>query len=145
MTENDQQFDDEVKALVEKQRAKDKHFDWTANMNTGSYLVLPNPSADVVQHEQHDSPPPPPEESEEEKLQRIWGNYKNAVAHGIYSEWLDCSQADGVEKLHQKMLKKWTTKNAASKVDIQALQQAEARAAFEDAMERQAEMFGPGE
>ena len=123
MHDNEQQFDAEIRALIEKRRAKDRFFDLDANEKTGSYLILPGPSQDVVQRQQQDAPPPSAEESEEEKLRRVLERYKNAVAQGVFSEWLNCSQADGVAKLHQKMEQRWAAKNKASKVKLSELNQ----------------------
>lgn len=124
MADNDQQFDDEIRALIEKRRAKDRFFDNDTNEKTGSYLILPGPSQDVVQRQQQDTPPPLVE-SDEEKLRRVLERYKNAVAQGVFSEWEHCTQADGIAALHERMLKRWTAKNKTSKVKVDELNQPE--------------------
>lgn len=94
----DDQFDDELRQLVEKYRRKDKTFDWTTTAQARSYLKQPEPSQDVVQRGKQDLPvvlvP-----TEEEQFQRRLEAYKNAVSFGLFSEWPTCKHQEGVERL----------------------------------------------
>lgn len=104
MTDDQQEalppFDAELQQLVEKYRAKDKTFDWTAASWAVSALARPEPSLDVVQRTKQDFPVvtvPTAEEQAQRRLER----YKNAVAFGLYSEWPTCKQQEGIERLYQ--------------------------------------------
>lgn len=94
----DDQFDAELQQLVEKYRARDKTFDWTAASWAVSALAQPEPSADVVQRTKQDFPVVTVPTEEEQVQQRLLA-YKNAVAFGLYSEWTTCKQQEGIDRL----------------------------------------------
>lgn len=95
----DDQFDDELRALVEKHRQKDKTFDWTTAAAAKSYLAQPEPSLDVIQRSMQDLPvvvvP-----TDEDKAQKRLVDFKKAVAFGVFSEWETCTQQQGIEQLY---------------------------------------------